>query len=135
MKHGWLTALARVFSETQPQNTLPTQRQKLNKGGVTSVKTKDADTQIPKTHRKTISNEFKQNAQHIFKKDIETPDANSCKVVRTTTEVFHISGRITNHRKSNKCHPVTPLFHTRQKNEPRKDKICNRVDVITVIDV
>ena len=135
MKHGWLTALSRLYTEEQHQNILPTQRQKQNKWQVTSVETKDADIQIPKTHRKTISNEVKQNSQHISKKNVETPNANSCEVVSTPIEVFHISGRITNHRKSNKCQPVTPLFQIQHKNESRKDKICNRTDVITVVDV
>ena len=68
-----------------------------------------------------------------MKKD-ETSNASSCKVVSTPIEVFHISGRITKHRKSNKYQPGIPLFQIRDENEPRKDKICNRTDVITVID-
>ena len=135
MKHGWLTALSRVYTEKQPQNTPPTQRQRQNKLEVKSLKNKDADTRIPKTHQKTISNEVDQNAQHISEKNVETPNANSGKVLSTPIEVFHISGQMKKHSKSNKCQPMPPLFHIRHKNELRKEKICDRTDVITVIDI
>ena len=135
MEHGWLAAISRVYTEKQPQNTLPTQRQRPNKLEVTSRKNKDADTRIPKTHQKTISNEVNQNTQHISKKNVETPYVKSGKVLRTPVEVFHISGRIKKHSESNKCQPVTPLFRTRQKNELKKKQICDRTDVITVIDM
>ena len=80
MKHGWLIALSRVYTEKQPQNPLPTQRQRQNKLEVKSLKNKDADTRIPKTHQKTISNEVNQNAQLISEKNVETLYANSGKV-------------------------------------------------------
>ena len=135
MKHGWLTALSKVYTEKQPQRILPTQRQKQNKLEVPSLKNKDADTPILKTHQKTISDEVNQNDQHISEKNVEMPNASSGKVLSTPIEVFHISGQIKKHSKSNKCQPLTPLFHTRQKNELRKAKICDRTDVITVIDI
>ena len=135
MKHGWLTALSRVYTEKQPQNILPTQRQGQDKLEVTSRENKDADTRAPKTRQKAISNEVKQNAQRISEKNVETSNANSGKVLSTSIEVFQISGQIKKHRKLNKCKPVTPLFHTRHKKELRKDKICNRTDDITVIDM
>ena len=135
MKHGWLTALSRVYTKKQPPIILPIQRQTQNKLEVTPLKNKDADTRIPKTHQKTISNEVNQNALHISKNNIETPNANTGKVLSTPIEVFHISGQIKKHSKSNKCQPATPLFQLRQKNELRKTKICDRTDVITVIDI
>ena len=135
MKQGWLTALSRVYTEKQPQNIPPIQRQRHNTLEVTPRKNKDADTRIPKTHQKTISNEANQNAQHISEKNVETPNANSGKVLSTPIEVFHVSGQMKKHSKSNKCQPATPLFHIRHKNELQKEKICDRTDVITVIDI
>ena len=138
MKHGWLIALSRVYTEKQPQNPLPTQRQRQNKLEVKSLKNQDADIRIPKTHQKTISNEVNQNAQLISEKNVETPYANSGKVLSTPVEVLHISGRIKKHSESKKCQPGTPLFRTRHKNlysEIIKEKICDRTDVITVIDI
>ena len=135
MKHGWLIALSRVYTEKQPQKTLPTQQQRQNKLEVTSPKTKVADTRIPKTHQETISNEINRNAQHISEKNVETPYANSGKVLNTPVKVFHICGRIKKHSESKKCQPGTPLFRTRHKNEIIKEKICDRTDVITVIDI
>ena len=135
MKHGWLIALSRVYTEKQPQNPLPTQRQRQNKLEVKSLKNKDADTRKSKTHQKTISNEVNQTAPHISEKNVETPYANSGKVLNTPVKVFHICGRIKKHSEPNKCQPGTPLFRTRHKNEIIKEKICDRTDVITVIDV
>ena len=138
MEHGWLAAISRVYTEKQTQNTLPTQRQRPNKLEVTSRKNKDADNRIPKTHQKTISNEVNQNAQHISEKNVETPYANSGKVLDTPVEVLHISGQIKKHGERNKCQPGTPLFRTRHKNlysEIISEKICDRTDVITVIDI
>ena len=135
MKHGWLRALSRVYTEKPPQNIPPTQRQGQNKLEVTSRENNDADTRIAKTRQKAISNEVKQNAQRILEKNVETPNANSGKVLSTSIEVFQISGQIRKHHNSNKCQPSTPLFHTRHKNELRKDKICDRTDDITVIDI
>ena len=135
MKHGWLKALSRLYTENQPQNILPTQRQGQNKLEVTSRENNDADTRIAKEHQKTISKEVKQNAQHLSKKNDETHNANSGKALSTPIQVFHISGQIKKHHRSNKCQPVTPLFHTRHKNVLRKDKICDRTNDITVIDL
>ena len=103
MKHGWLMALSKVYTEKQPQNKLPLQRPRQNKLEVTPLKKKDADTRIPKTHQKTISNEVDQNTQHTSEKNVETPNANSDKVLRTPIEVYHISGQIKQHSKSDKC--------------------------------
>ena len=135
MEHGWLTALRSVYTEKQPQNILPTQRQKQNKWEVTIGENKDADAGIPKIHEKTISKEGKKNDQHISEKNGETSNANGGKVVSTPIEVFHISGRIRKHHKATKSQPVITLFHIQHKNELRTDKICNRTDVITVIDI
>ena len=136
MKHGWLIALSRVYTEKQPQNPLPTQRQRQNKLEVKSLKNKDADTRIPKTHQKTISNEVNQNAQHISEKNVETPYANSGKVLNTPVKVFQISGRIKKHGEPNKCQPGTPLFRTRHNPlNPGAFQNCDRTDVITVIDI
>ena len=135
MKYGWLTALSRVYTEKKPQNTLPTQRQGPKKMEVTLLENKDADTRIPKTHRKTISNEVNQNNRCISKKNDANPNANNGKALSTPIEVFHISGQIKKQRESNKCRPLTPLFHKRHKNRLRKDKICDPTDNITVIDI
>ena len=51
MKHGWRTALSRVYTEKQPQNILPTQRQGQNKLEVTSRENNDADNRIAKAHQ------------------------------------------------------------------------------------
>ena len=134
MKHGWLTALSRVYTEKQPQTILPTRRQRQNKLEVISLKNKDAETRIPKTHQKTIANKVNQNAQHISEKNVEPPNVNGGKVLTTTIAVIHIRPN-KNLKKSNKCQPRTPLFHTRQKNELRKEKICDRTDDITVIEI
>ena len=135
MNHGWLTALSRVYTKKQSQNIITTQCQGQKKLGVTSPENRDADTRIPKKHRKTISNEVNQNDQHIAEKNVETPNNNNGKVSSTPIEVFHISGQIKKQNESNKCQPVTPLFHKRPKNELRKNKICDRTDDITVIDI
>ena len=135
MKHGWLKALSRVYTEKQPQNILPTQRQGPNKSEVTSRENNDADSRIAKTHQKTISKEVAQNAQQISKKNDETLNTISGKVLSTPIEVFHISGQIKKHSESNKCQPVKPLFRIRHKYELRNNKICDPTDDITVIDI
>ena len=65
MKHGWLTALSRVYTEKQPQTILPTRRQRQNKLEVISLKNKDAKNRIPNTHQKMIANKVSQNNEKV----------------------------------------------------------------------
>ena len=135
MEHGWLTALRRIYIERQPQNILPTQHQKHNKLEVITGANKDNDTRIQKTEEETTTNEVKENAHRFSEKNIETSIGKGGKVVSAPIMVFHISGQIRKHRISNTFQPVSPLFDIRHQNDLRKDKICNRTDVITVIDI
>ena len=132
MKHGWTSVLRDLFFKKQPRETAST-----NTTHQVEAQNNEQDGHRAPTPGKGPGN---KNSDKNAPKDDAFPgpsksDANNLKITSPGIGVFHISGNLRSHPRSNTCQEILPLFHPRLVNYLRSPTDCKKDEDVIVIDL
>ena len=132
MKHGWTSVFRDLFFKKQPRETAST-----NTTHQVEAQNNEQDGHRAPTPGKGPGN---KNSDKKAPKGDAFPrtsksGANNPKITSPAIGVFHISGNLRNHHRSNTCQELLPLFHHRVVSYVRSPKDCKNADDVIVIDL